>query len=330
MFMISCGLFLYCSRPHTVAYSAWTLEPTLQLDPALKNFAWRVPQEIVNLIPVRLHCLIGCTDGKPLVVIRNWNFIDVCAGKARIAKWCLLMGLHGCAIDFEYGSHMDINTDGGLAILIVSLLRICAGGLMFIAAQCSSWVWLSRATSERTISNPAGNPERAFVKLGNLLNDRCSLVCYIAHQIGVKWVIEQPTSSMFFVTPGMSAICKHVQAARVHLFMGDFGHPARKGTVLVGTAGWLANFKAAGGGAQPSASSSSTDQPQPTAKAKAKGKAKAKASLKASMKALVRRRMKNGKEQVFGQKHELKESQVYPARFALAVVKAHWPANCSK
>ena len=80
----------------------------MQLDPSWRPFAWRVPDHIVEAIPARIRALLGCID-KPLIVIRNLNPVDICAGKARITKWALSAGQYCVAIDKEYGDHMDIN-----------------------------------------------------------------------------------------------------------------------------------------------------------------------------------------------------------------------------
>ena len=47
-------------------------------------------------------------------------------------------GLVGVAIDSEYAAHMDINTDEGLALTMLCLLRLVQGGLVFLACNCSS------------------------------------------------------------------------------------------------------------------------------------------------------------------------------------------------
>ena len=276
---------------------------------------------------------MGCEGGRDLVVLRNWQFLDVCAGKARITKWAMTAGLFGAAIDQTYGAHMNINTNEGFALLLLCLLRVCSGGLMIIAAQCSSWVWLSRSTSGRSTENPHGDVSKQFVRDGNLLNVRCSVVCAIAHMVGVLWVIEQPASSLFFNVEAMREVIKFCKAVRVHFFMDQFGHPAKKGTVLVGTAPWLEAFGTRVGGESPPAqlprslcSSSVGCGSVPKAKRQNKARSKGpKVKAKAKALALAHRSKLNGKQQVTGQRRALKESQVYPAKFALAVVKQHWP-----
>ena len=63
------------------------------------------------------------------------------------------------------------------------------------------------------------------------------------------------------------------------------------------------------------------------AKSKAKGRAKTKAKGATGAQLTLRTIDAAGKVRVTGVKKALQQSQVYPARFALAVVKHHWPSR---
>lgn len=284
------------SRISSAAYAVWRPEPTVQLDEAWRPFAHAVPAEIKALLPGSVAALI------PAVVVRNIHLLDVCAGKARISRWAMLHGLTAAAVDFEYGDHMDINSDIGLALLIILALRVVLGGLIFMGPQCSSWIWMSRSISKRSASDTTGDTSRQFVADGNRLNSRCGVVCAIAHMMGVRWVIEQPGSSLFFESPPMAATIQHCAAQSVKFPMSDYGHACLKPTILVGTVTWLPQF---------------AHKDKPKAKQKAKAKPKAKSTL-------VTRWQQGGTTKVRGNRI-LKESQVYPVKFGLAVVHAQWP-----
>ena len=145
----------------------------------------------------------------------------------------------------------------------------------------------------------------------------------------------------------MARLIAEVAAKRARFWMQDFGHPAKKGTVLVGTAPWIENFQKAP--QLPSRSSTTntkmkhaTGTTMGKAKGKAKGHAKAKGQARAKRQAtskgqakaqpkaavqLAHCRIVNGKKCVTGKKSYLKASQVYPPKFALAVVMHHWPSK---
>lgn len=81
------------------------------------------------------------------------------------------------------------------------------GSLVMCAPTCSSWCRVSRATSCRTILNPAGDESIPFVREGNLtisrqptrrqhvLDPRLTLVLLVAMANHAVWVLEQPMGS---------------------------------------------------------------------------------------------------------------------------------------
>ena len=285
----------------------------------------------MSLLPESVRKLLGClTD--PLVVVRDLDLFDVCAGQARLSRWALLGGLKSIALDRDYSPIMDINTDEGLSIALAFLLRVRPGGLCFIGAQCSSWVWLSRSTTKRSIENPYGNTSFNRVAEGNLLNCRVAVLCMIAITCGVFFVIEQPASSLFFSTAEMLHVLGRCAAVFRKFKMGDYGHPAQKDTILAGTAPWLKTFGSEvdflGKRIIPRAAATDTftGKAKDKGKANAKGKAQAKGKAKAHPKTpLAVHWVQNGLVKVRGKREYLKASQVYPAKFAATVVKAHFP-----
>jgi len=163
-----------------------------------------------------------------------------------------------------------------------------------------------------------------------MLNSRVGLLCIIACMIGVHYMIEQPSGSLFFDTPVMSAVIDETRALRKHVWMSMFGHPSKKGTLLVGTPTWLSSC------GSPATSSTSTEQPPgpSTGGARRKGqgkhakrpeRARGTGAAKTTTTLAIRYVDKKGRLRCTGRKQALKQSQVYPARFALEVVRAHFP-----
>ena len=294
--------------------------------------------------------------------MRNWDFIDLFAGVARITTWALKGGLCGAAIDVVYGDHMDITSTVGFALSILAVLRLVPRGLLFMAAPCSSWVWVNRKTSKRSKEHIMGDDGCDFVRAGNLCNERVSILCDLARMCGAYWVIEQPISSLFFQTPHMLSTIANRAAERTSFPMSSFGHAAEKMTQLVGTTDWLPQMsrkRAKTPSKTPSPAKAKARATEVRAKAKAnlgvqKGaratgktattevRAKAKAKAK-TIRAYSGVRMtatsgktkhvlgdqinKGGKRTYNGNKGKLKVSQVYLVKFALAIVQNHWPGR---
>jgi len=300
----------------------------VSLEAHRRSDAWVVPEKVMEFIPYVARKLLNCVN-EPLVVVRDINLLDVCAGKARIARWALWGGLKPIALDRKYNTNFDVNTDTGLAITIASLLRVRPGGLVFIAAQCSSWIWMSRSSTQRSSTNPYGNSTFKCVEEGNTLNCRVALLCLLAFMSGVHYVVEQPASSLFFSTREWLGMAARTTAMTRKMKMGDFGHVAAKDTILAGTAPWLTTVGVEVNpvGTKGAAPASCEKRNTPKAKAKgkpgispkAKGKAKPSAARQKDM--LAVHVSTNGKTKVTGNREYLKKSQVYPAKFAAMVVQ---------
>lgn len=171
-----------------------------------------------------------------------------------------------------------------------------------------------------------GDDERQFVREGNKLQRGCAILCALCSASGVAWAIEQPSSSLFFHTPDMRKMCLSTGAQKVSFAMGNYGHEAKKQTILVGTVKWLAHFGSTAGF---EASSERQGKDKAKGKETAVGKTNAKENTKGKAKAkgksqLVLRKVKDGRTKVWGTA-KLKSSQVYPVEFALCVARLQWP-----
>ena len=122
-----------------------------------------------------------------------------------------------------------------------------------------------------------------------------------------EWIIEQPTTSCFFKTPKMRQCIGMAGARREHLWLGAFGHPSSKGTVLVGTPPWIEALKKGKGDEE-------VAHGQPIQEKKVR---------KNTLTIITKSRA--GKLGVTGKRQALKESQICPPKFALEVVRQRWP-----
>ncbi|CAK0838405.1 unnamed protein product [Prorocentrum cordatum] len=305
---------------------------------------WEVPAKIVALIPTAVRQALGCDVAK-LTVMRNVDAVDLFAGRARITKWGTLGGLNVLPIDRTCVDHMDILTTTGLAIVIVALLRIKPPGLMFAGPQCSSWVWVSRSVTKRRRGNIMGNEACKPVQEGNEVNARMALLCYIANNLGVSWVIEQPRSPTFFETPNMQTLLVEIPSVLpLSINLGDYGHASMKPTLLVGVGALLEDLKMVGAKFAELMPGVALSCPEPAAKPKAHSKAKSKAKSKTAKSSAPTKKVNtakaavkkaeaaklplyttatrpNGKKAVNGNKREMKQSQDYPMQFALSVMR---------
>ena len=66
----------------------------------------------------------------------------------------------------------NILTSEGLALLVRQICRVRACGIVLMAPVCSSWSWMSRFSTQRSIIEPLGNETSESVAAGNLMVSR--------------------------------------------------------------------------------------------------------------------------------------------------------------
>lgn len=286
-----------------VAWASWTEEglsdaPTYD---DVETFAFKVPPHAVNVIPDAILDLLGVGSDHKLVVIRNFDLLEICAGAARPSRLATILGLKPAAFDVLYSPAMDILTDEGFAIAVGLLLRVKEKSLCLMGPQCSSWTWMCRSVTRRTKWNVDGDVNNRKVRDGNRMNHRISILGYIAFLIGVFFVIENPLNSLFFKTMPMTTILEAASASYRCVRLIAFGGATVKPLALRGTAPWLKTFGAPASSAL---------------------KKNAKAKAKKATTTLVTRARNGG---VTGNKKAMSESKVYPVSFCMAIMKAQWP-----
>ena len=200
---------------------------TFNFSPTAADALFQVPNSVIDVIPrvVMEHI----SQERPLIVNRNLDLVDLFAGKARIARWATLAGLHAIAFDKLYGEHMNILTPVGLALIVLLVLRIKVGGLLAAGPQSS------RKVTKRTKKNPYAKSNQSVLD-GNATNSSMALLCYLGSLLSWDWLIEQPQRTLFFETQMMKAVKETIaNVSTCSLNLGSFGHEKGKTTVLMGT-----------------------------------------------------------------------------------------------
>ena len=114
------------------------------------------------------------------------------------------------------------------------------GAILFGAPPCSSWVWISRGHSKRTLGNRLGDISRSDISSANRLVQNMVTAIYFAIERGLHVIIEQPLTSMMFNHPSFVKLQKVQTFHRVFLQLGKFKLPrtSDKPTVLMCTCLW--------------------------------------------------------------------------------------------
>lgn len=90
-----------------------------------------------------------------------------------------------------------MNTFEPFRCAILSLLRLHPCSLVVLAPVCSGFSFMRSSQSMRTFFCPLGDESRAWVKAGNVMSVRVTLLCWLAAALGHTFIVEQPGSAKF-------------------------------------------------------------------------------------------------------------------------------------
>ncbi len=178
----------------------------------------------------------------PATAEQTLHFAEIFAGRAAVSRALANLGFQGRCMDRDYHEGHDIMKPMGLLLVLSTALELMPGGVFWCAPPCSTWVFMSRATTGRHILIE-GDTLYPGVVMSNALVERLVLLLEILSLRGVYWIIEQPMSSLMWQYPAMAGCLRRHGLAPVHLDMGAYGGRSLKPTHLVGTAPYIQDLR---------------------------------------------------------------------------------------
>ena len=95
----------------------------------------------------------------------------------------------------------DLSSVTGILIALQQILRVQRDGLVWLGVPCASFGFMASSGHRRSQESPLGDVSRHFVRLGNLLSSRASLLAVISMTRGCFWFIENPGQSTLGLFP---------------------------------------------------------------------------------------------------------------------------------
>ena len=89
----------------------------------------------------------------------------------------------------------------GLVRATAATLAVQEGGVLWSGMPCSSFVWIARASHQRSDENIWGDTEKPKIELANTLLLRWLLLAFVAVARKVLVIVEQPGSSLLDMVP---------------------------------------------------------------------------------------------------------------------------------
>ena len=123
-------------------------------------------------------------------------------------------------------------------LLAVQLVRRCmVGAVLWLGVPCATWIWLSRSSTGRRKHCPLGNSPSA--EKANVLVSRVCTLLYYAAERGVRFIVENPASSMVALHPVFAQLCQLLGVDLIGLDLGAYGADSLKRLRLWGTCQFL-------------------------------------------------------------------------------------------
>ncbi len=103
---------------------------------------------------------------------RDLHAVEVFAREHWLTQKITEAGMYACAFDTSISKDHDIFSTLGFRTIVRGLLRVDKWGLCWGAPVCSSWGYIGRSSSGRSIDNPDGRLEyaRVSLKIGRMVS----------------------------------------------------------------------------------------------------------------------------------------------------------------
>ena len=182
-----------------------------------------------GLPPLMFHLLKAIKYRRGFALTETLDFVEWFAGSQCVSAY-LGDVLDGVSVDCLYDPiYGNIMTYEGFvhAVVLVLRLRGCAA-LQFFGTVCSSWVWIVRSCTKRSVDNPLGDRSNAFTEHGNVMVSRCCLLKLLGWAKGCSFMLEQPSSTLMPHHPRIEQVIAVTGAQLVATCMGAFGGGAQR------------------------------------------------------------------------------------------------------
>ena len=152
------------------------------------------------------------------------QMIEYWAGSGNLTRAHIDIGLRCMRFDIDYSPSHDCTSSQGLRLWIEGLCRTEVGSIIWCGTQCSSFLLICLAQSQRKQANGfVGDESREFVRRGNAQMYVVSLLFFLAWLLKDAAVLEQPTQSVLPLLQPLAAVLEFVSAVRTVTWLGQFG-----------------------------------------------------------------------------------------------------------
>ena len=166
--------------------------------------------------------------------VRDLDYFEIFSGSGGWSQAMKSKGYVGSSFDKSTRHKSeDFSTFPGFLHVCRQIIRLRRSGHCWVGFPCSTFVYMSRSHTQRSMANPLGCTRRRDVRDANKMARHIVYVFFLCACIGVHCILEQPLSSIFTAMPcvkdAMHAYCFN----RMSTWLGAFGHGLAKPSYLV-------------------------------------------------------------------------------------------------
>ena len=153
------------------------------------------------LVPLML-LLLGYLEDKAKEQIEcDLDCVELFCGKKAITLAQQRAGLKALGFDKVHSESEDFCSPTGFENALNLMLRLHAGGFLWAAPECKTWIWLSRPQTKRSKANVHGDLDKSYVLNANRMVILLSVLFSIAYTRGIRLFMEEPCSTMLHHSP---------------------------------------------------------------------------------------------------------------------------------
>ena len=197
---------------------------------------------LVGLPLVIINCFVFLEAMTPLSSAARTDAAELFSGAARVAQAFEYNDFEAAQFDYErHDVFENILRPEGILTLLRILRDVRPGGLCHWATVCSTWVYLSHASTGRSAAFPEGDSTIRVTRSANCMAARVAVLIILTFIFKIKIIHEQPLSSLmssskYFVW--LRNVLRHILGGEWYectTWMGAYGHELQKPTQLLST-----------------------------------------------------------------------------------------------
>ena len=97
-----------------------------------------------------------------------------------------------------------------LRTAVLAVLKLHPQSVVILAPVCSGFSFMCSSAAVRYWYNPEGDESLSWVKAGNVMSNRVTLLCWLIAALGHVFIVEQPGSAKFGDMPRWQHFCTEV------------------------------------------------------------------------------------------------------------------------